>query len=133
MCLIVKSAPKIAKKDITCYKIVTYVPFLTDDRYFSHFVGCFIQYGDKICNYVMEDSHLKHIEDYIDSSGIINEGVIHSYKYLNDALAFKKKYEEATLFKCVIPSGTEYVSGLNHLDLTSGYGSKSIKFIKKIS
>jgi len=70
----------------------------------------------------------------------VSEGFIHSFRGLSVIL---KHFENASLFmsrddksyelyKCVIPKGTTYISGVDNDGVTC-YASKEIKFVEKIA
>lgn len=70
----------------------------------------------------------------------VSEGFIHSFRGLSTVL---RHFENASLFmprdgkvyelyKCIIPKGTRYISGVDNIGVTS-YASKEIKFVEKIA
>lgn len=124
MCLITKwKSPKIAEKDIVCYKfyIKRGSSFISPYRYVQA-----PDIGEKECT--MLDENIESICSDI----IINSG-FHSFVYLS-SLEFIKKWsprtETYTIFKCIIPEGSKYYEGLFNSD--SAYCSDSIILVEQI-
>ena len=148
MCLYVKNKePKIADKDIKCYKIV----MKYNGKYFSPYTHKLIKNecinGDKdlVPSELFVPKNIFHQDyNYIDGigySGYIEGCMIHTFKYKKNAIADNDcvvpfvncNYGNNYLFEvyeCIIPKGTEYYEGTDGEWL--GYASKAIKFVQKI-
>ncbi len=135
MCLRIKnSVPKVAEKDIICYKMLEECR-LEGYPYMSPFQGNPIKseivYG--LWPYVgIGDRSIKDINGYPS----ISEGYIHTYqgKIVAEEMVeyFQNRFEnDVHLFECRIPAGTEYYDGLDS-NLLLGYASERIVFVKKL-
>lgn len=126
MCLLVreKSKPKTAKRDITCYKILTRPNF--GDTYYS-------LYRDY--KYDLKGINKSKIQEEPESVGIIEYRSIysfsvyiglHTFNSLNRAIMYKDIYvdpaKHTSVFKCIIPKGAKYWTG--RLNLYNTYKSR---------
>ena len=63
------------------------------------------------------------------------EGLIHSFKTKKDAISTLEKgythMKNGIIYKCIIPKGTEYVSGINE-EFLNTYAAKEIVFEKPV-
>ena len=66
-----------------------------------------------------------------DNKEVLEEGFIHSFKNKEDAITFAKTKYGVDVVKCIIPKGTYYFEGINS-DLTEGYASTQIKYVKVV-
>ena len=125
---------KIAKKDIKCYKML-----IIPKNYFIGVNECLLTpVANKdvskdiwtgkspfvACGKLKAEKNLGKTGGYI-----ITKGVIHTFKYMDDAAKYVGK--DSVLFECVIPKGEKYIEGSDGWFF--GYISKSIKFVKKIN
>ena len=131
MCLMINNPiPKIADKDIICYKFVV----RTANKYiyksyckrFEYVIGQLytnnisIKDADKIIKHVHA---LPYLYKYI-----IREDMFHSYKSISFPVA--GLYEDCALLKCIIPEGAYYYLG--NFDYTDCYASSQIKILEEI-
>lgn len=140
MCLLVKSFDeelkfKIADKDIVCYKIVYNNLSKSYPKFWTPIQGCdipmeciqgtipFEAQGD-------EDITIHHCEwEGTLHRFELNGGFIHTYMDTYDVSDDIRDIKHE-LWKCVIPKGTKYTTGIyGHVP---SYASKSIKFIEKV-
>lgn len=153
MCLYLNDIkPKIAKRDIVCYKILNCTSRLNWDTHEAEKMYT-TPYQNTPINSVNDDiikgircfetnSSTPHIlanSDLHYAKGFkwtMHGGCIHSYRYKKDAdfmtihSNFIKGHEEV-IFKCVIPKGTEYYKGIDALG-QENYASKKIRFVKQV-
>lgn len=139
MCLIVTSKEfKVAEEDIVCYKVLVRVPtqvktvFRSPFREFTWFEG--EPDPDRVYNATGDVCFTQNFRDFDCGKIFVGQGVFHTYKKSSDAFVLKKlSGEEAIVFKCVIPKGSEYLSGISD-NLWQGdfesYGSKQLKILK---
>jgi hypothetical protein len=151
MCLYTKAnaAPKVAEKDIECYKFLIHfdkVGYKTPCQYTvlndnivegkTDFKAKGLQ---RITKTGRHDTHNNICRTYIE----VGSGFIHTFITLSDAETFVKKWQSVSLdrawtpcviFKCVIPKGTEYYKG--YLSTINGkddcYASPRIRFVEKV-
>lgn len=68
----------------------------------------------------------------------IHGGFLHSFKYFEDAVKFKKDAGKTDfgktlhIYKCAIPKGTPYHAGYHQI-FVLGYASKSLKILEEVS
>lgn len=146
MCLYVKNKePKIAKCNISCYKMVLRQQYPSCNEYFSPYMYMPIS---KEC--INGDKNMEPNEIMIPKNVCIDEtnfifgheftayiegGMIHTYMRKEDAIKDATAQGTAPLesfevYECMIPIGTEYYEGTDSEFCC--YASKAIKFIKKI-
>lgn len=129
MCLESKTIfPKIAKKDIVCYKVIdieNYSVFNRSYQYDEHktnkAIGGF-QLIKNILFYFFCRKKCSFIEYY--------SGILHSFASKEYALRLfinLGKHESYTVWECVIPKGSLYFEGYYN-----EYGSRKLKLIRKI-
>ena len=138
MCLRIKnSVPKVAEKDIICYKML-------EERDHDRWKG--YTYRSPFQELPIKDEIVLGLWQYVglgdrpikDINGYpsISEGYIHTYKTLLNAEEmcnyYTKLFEnDVHVFECKIPAGTEYYDGLDS-NLLPGYASERIVFVKKL-
>ena len=128
MCLVTTQLePKIADKDIICYKLVKRTK--TKGIYKSSFQGfeyiirqlytnnLDIRFANKIIKY----SFYKRFY-------IIKEGMFHSYA--SNLYPILSPLPHCTLLKCIIPKGAYYYEG--YFDYSPSYASSQIKILEEI-
>lgn len=137
MCLLVreKSKLKTAKRDITCYKILTRPNF--GDTYYS-------PYRDH--KYDLKGINKSKIQEEPEYVGIIEYRSLypfsvyiglHTINSLDTAIMYKDAYvdpaEHASVFKCIIPKGAKYWTGrLNLYRIYKGRCSDKLIIKEKI-
>lgn len=155
MCLISRTnKPKVAKKDIVCYKVLRRVnPFSSVSGFKTFYTSNllpdvvisgkqdFIAQGKFRC----ELSKGGVIEHIFCGKYNIDYGQIHTYKSLKDvknsfdcSIKSLKDDHEFIVFKCIIPQGTKYFKGrfqtLNCMTFgVKSYCSDKIRFIEQIN
>lgn len=150
MCLYLKDKkPKIAKRNIVCYKILNRTRRFnwTTDRVEKAYTT---PYQHTPINLVNDDiiegircfepdsstSDISPISpnlDFLHTEGwkwVMHGGCIHSYRYKKDA-NFMWSDAGQVIFKCIIPKGTEYYEGIDGIH-QKNYASKKIRFVKQI-
>ena len=147
MCLYLKNIkPKIAKRDIVCYKILNRTSrFNWDTNEMEEMYTT--PYQHTPINSVNDDiikgircfepnsstPHISSSSDLFCLKGFkwaMRGGCIHSYRYKNDANFMIDDFEQV-IFKCIIPKGTEYYKGIDAIG-QENYASKKIRFVKQI-
>ena len=153
MCLRLKSEtynkPKVANKDIVCYKVLSRVtnPFYVDDEntpeepinhYYTPWMWTPVPQEvidgkaplmpvDKRPSFEIYQSHmLSEDKPHYYCAG----GGIHTFKQLGSA----KRYSGTgnVIFECIIPKGTEYVEGTTAMRLKhAAYVSRGIRIIRE--
>lgn len=129
MCLESKTIfPKIAKKDIICYKVIDikgYSVFNRSYQYDKHkinkAIGGFNLIKDILFHFFCKNECI-FIRYY--------SGILHSFAFEEYAFnLFIKlgKYESHTVWECVIPKGSLYFEG--HYN---EYGSRKLKLVRRI-
>lgn len=155
MCLISRTnKPKVAKKDIVCYKVLRrtnpiwsvsgFETFYTSDPLPDVVISGkqdFIAQGKFRC----ELSEGGVIEYIFCGTYNIDYGQIHTYKSLKDvkksfdcSIKSLKDDHECVVFKCIIPQGTKYFKGrfqtLNRMTFgVKSYCSDKIRFVEQIN
>ena len=155
MCLYLKDIkPKIAKRDIVCYKILNRTSrFNWDTNEMEEMYTT--PYQHTPINSVNDDiikgircfepnsstPHISSSSDLFCLKGFkwaMRGGCIHSYRYKKDANFMKKDTyfvkvvgTEDVIFKCIIPKGTEYYKGIDAIG-QENYASKKIRFVKQV-
>ena len=146
MCLITEQLkPKIASKDITCYKIL----LLTSDNFYispyRHFTFFENQVNPKKVfkakkSWWTINIHGDDLELFNDN-GIdaftLNSGFFHMYKDYDSAVKAIKnsvtgERESSVIFECVIPKGSHYYEGFTSTYLLPSIASDKLKFIKQL-
>ena len=146
MCLVTEQLkPKIASKDITCYKIL----LLTSDNFYispyRHFTFFENQVNPKKVfkakkSWWTINIHGDDLELFNDN-GIdaftLNSGVFHMYKDYDSAVkAIKwlvpREKESYAIFECVIPKGSRYYEGFTSIYRLPSIASDKLKFIKQL-
>ena len=146
MCLITEQLkPKIASKDITCYKIL----LLTSDNFYispyRHFTFFENQVNPKKVfkakkSWWTINIHGDDLELFNDN-GIdaftLNSGVFHMYTDYDSAVkAIKwlvpREKESYAIFECVIPKGSRYYEGFTSIYLLPSIASDRLKIVKQI-
>ena len=146
MCLITEQLkPKIASKDITCYKIL----LLTSDNFYispyRHFTFFENQVNPKKVfkakkSWWTINIHGDDLELFNDN-GIdaftLNSGVFHMYKDYDSAVkAIKwlvpREKESYAIFECVIPKGSRYYEGFTSIYRLPSIASDKLKIVKQI-
>lgn len=137
------STPKIAKKDIVCYKLVEDVH--TYGRYskiaYTPFMGYCVTLGE---TYEAMGQRTIHEFDEYDAphrcyTHYFSEGGIHSFKTLEGVEKFccwhSQTYgldSNCKVVKCIIPKGSEYFSGVFEETRIPCYASSSLTYTEEI-
>lgn len=147
MCLYLKSIkPKIAKRDIVCYKILNRTSCFNWDTHEVEYMYT-TPYQHTPINSVNDDiikgircfepdsstPHISSSSDLFCLKGFkwtMRGGCIHSYRYKKDANFMINDFEQV-IFECVIPKGTEYYKGIDAIG-QENYASKKIRFVKQV-
>ena len=146
MCLVTEQLkPKIASKDITCYKIL----LLTSDNFYispyRHFTFFENQVNPKKVfkakkSWWTINIHGDDLELFNDN-GIdaftLNSGFFHMYKDYDSAVKAIKnsvtgERESSVIFECVIPKGSRYYEGFTSTYLLPSIASDKLKIVKQI-
>ena len=132
MCLIVASSiPKIADKDIVCYKIVrrTKIKGIYKSS-FKKFEYVIRQLYTNNLNIRFVDKIIKNLSPAYTSlcMYIIEEGMFHSYASKLSPILSPLPY--CALLKCIIPKGAYYFEG--YFDESPSYASSQIKILEEI-
>lgn len=134
MCLITKSKnPSTSKKNIVCYKILK-TSKSNYNNYYTPFTDFRIDEKTLNGEQNLIALGIEKVEKY--EKYEIGEGFIHTYKIFKNAKRMtdflnENYIEKYYIFKCIIPSGTEYHEGVDVNNYQS-YASKEIKIIKKL-
>ena len=129
MCLVIKQLePKIADKDIICYKLVERTKI--KGVYKSHFQGF---------EYVIRQLYTNNLDIRFANKSIkryfyrcfykIEEGMFHSYTS-NLYPIILSPLPNCALLKCIIPKGAYYFEGYS--DNSLSYASSQIKILEEI-
>lgn len=153
MCLnTIQEKTKIAKKDITCYKVLTYKvddtngdiiylsPFFDFVWYRNHPNPVFSHMADTSW-YIengKEDKKLSNIGYYDDKGNRhkqyqVHSGYFHTFKFKSDAedLFVRLGSNKLVIVECTIPAGTSYYEGHDSNGCPS-YASLKLKIVEKI-
>lgn len=152
MCLFIKNKnlkPKVARKDIVCYKIVKTNSLyrLRDDergkyRFITPFQGAYVELGMTV---EAKGGNAQPNPIYwwtprrIKDKGynkFVNKGLIHSFKTLEGAkksftfpdYAFTLTEDRCYIVKCIIPKGTKYYEGIFEDTMLSCYASEKLTY-----
>ena len=132
MCLALRDLePKIADKDIICYKIVKRTK--TKGVYklsFKKFEYVIRQLYTNNLNIRFVDKIIKNLSPAYTSlcMYIIEEGMFHSYASKSSPILSPLPY--CALLKCIIPKGAYYFEG--YFDESPSYASSQIKILEEI-
>lgn len=141
MCLYSKNNPRIAKRNIVCYKVLrkwlttsscskyidseTIVTPVTLDTVIVKTGGSFKATGTEL-------------KQKATSGYAYSRGFIHTFKNVSDALEFSEICKEKSdsvssfiIYYCIIPKNTKYIKGKDEHNYES-YASKKIVFKKEI-
>jgi hypothetical protein len=129
MCLrTFQTTPKVADKDITCYKFFRkkehkeFIP----SRYTYHSV--FFNTNEP---WTLNEAYTTFLY-CIEETGLVYNA-FHSFKKLTDAQEEAKRYLDVVVAKCVIPEKARYYEGVNiSMGSTDGYASDKIKIVEII-
>ena len=132
MCLESKTIfPKIAKKDIVCYKVIdieNYSVFNRNYQYNEHKINKAIG-GFMLIKYILfYFFHFFYKKPYIFIR--YYSGILHSFKskdYTLNLFNNLRKDESYTIWECIIPKGSLYFEG--HYN---EYGSRKLKLVRKV-
>ena len=134
MCLIIsKLRPKIADKDIICYKLVERTKikgiYKSSFQRFEYVIrqlytnNIDIRFADRVIRNLCPS--YPHLSTYA-----VEEGMFHSYvNYLYPAIL--RPLPNHTLLKCIIPKGAYYFKG--YFDDCPSYASSQIKILEEIN
>ena len=128
MCLIIDQLePKIADKDIVCYKMVTKSRikgvYISEYRRFKYITEKLYTNNIKI------ELSYKLIKYKVLFGHFIEEGMFHSYvSHLYPEIL--RPLPNHTLLKCIIPKGAYYFKG--YFDDCPSYASSQIKILEEI-
>ena len=128
MCLIISELrPKIADKDIVCYKFVERTKI--KGVYKSSFIGFEYIIRQLYTNNIKIEFSYKFIKDRVLFGYFIEEGMFHSYaSYLYPVIL--SPLPNCALLKCIIPKGAYYFEG--YFDESPSYASSQIKILEEI-
>lgn len=137
MCLVCeKYNYRNARRDIVCYKVMDKIVWNCDNvKYRTPYQ--FMRVEDDI----IEGKRLFEAEgkckimrnEDLPDMLFIENGYIHTFKNLKDAMMYAKFSTGRCIFECIIPKGVGYLSGKNGLiNSEDSYASKSIRFIREI-
>lgn len=116
---------KVAKEDITCYKLLLRIP---PNSLYTAYRGFPVE-GEYLKAKGLPNIKRSRKGYYLE------EGVIHSFANLPTAhlaaLLHDCNFANSVIYECIIPKGTLYCEGL--FDDYRSYGSKQIKLIKNVS
>ena len=146
MCLVTEQLkPKIASKDITCYKILLLTSgnfYISPYRHFTFFEN---QVNPKKVFKAKKSWWTINIHgddlEVINDNGVdtyeLNSGFFHMYKDYDSAVKAIKnsvtgERESSVVFECVIPKGSRYYEGVTSIYLLSSIASDKLKFIKQL-
>ena len=126
MCLFINHLePKIADKDIVCYKLVKRTKI--KGVYKSNFLKF---------EYVIRQLYINYFDiKYADmlikkrySRSVIEESMFHSYA--SNVYSILKPLQYCILLKCIIPKGAYYFEG--YFDNSPSYASSQIKILEEV-
>ena len=130
MCLFINHLePKIADKDIICYKLVKRTKikgvYKSSFQEFEYVIRqLYINNFDIKLSYFL----IKHISIIGSSITYIEEGMFHSYtNYMPFMVA---NFTDESILKCIIPKGAYYFEG--YFDESPSYASSQIKILEEI-
>ena len=128
MCLVIKQLePKIADKDIICYKLVKRTKI--KGIYKSSFQGFEYIIRQLYTNNIKIEFSYKLIKPETIFGYFIEEGMFHSYvSYLYPVIL--SPLPNGALLKCIIPKGAYYFEG--YFDESPSYASSQIKILEEI-
>ena len=128
MCLVTAQLkPKIADKDIICYKLVKRTKI--KGVYKSSFQGFEYVIRQLYTNNIKIEFSHKLIKDKVLLRYSIEEGMFHSYEsYLYPVIL--SPLPHGALLKCIIPKGAYYFEG--YFDDSPSYASSQIKILEEI-
>ena len=128
MCLVLKYLePKIADKDIVCYKMVERTKI--KGIYKSSFQGFEYIIRQLYTNNIKIEFSYKLIKDKVLFGHSIEEDMFHSYvSYLYPVIL--SPLPCGALLKCIIPKGAYYFEG--YFDDSPSYASSQIKILEEI-
>ena len=128
MCLVLKYLePKIADKDIVCYKMVERTKI--KGIYKSSFQGFEYIIRQLYTNNIKIEFSYKLIKDRVLFGHFIEEDMFHSYvSYLYPVIL--SPLPCGALLKCIIPKGAYYFEG--YFDDSPSYASSQIKILREI-
>ena len=128
MCLITDQLePKIADKDIVCYKLVKRTKI--KGVYKSSFQGFEYVIRQLYTNNIKIELSYKLIKYKVLFGHFIEEGMFHSYvSYLYPVIL--SPLPNCALLKCIIPKGAYYFEG--YFDESPSYASSQIKILEEI-
>ena len=131
MCLVINHLePKIADKDIVCYKLVKRTKikgvYKSSFQEFEYVIRqLYINNFDIKFSYFL----IKHISMIGSPITYIEEGMFHSYaSYLYPVIL--SPLPNGALLKCIIPKGAYYFEG--YFDESPSYASSQIKILEEI-
>ena len=127
MCLVTTQLePKIADKDIICYKLVKRTK--TKGVYKSSFQGFEYIIRQLYTNNIKIEFSYKLIKPETIFGYFIEEGMFHSYASKSSPILSPLPW--SALLKCIIPKGAYYFEG--YFDNSPSYASSQIKILEEI-
>lgn len=135
MCLYTKKRePRIADRDITCYKVVSvrcgkyYTPYVKRRIAKRYIIGrdLYCAHGKSVAkncsNAFYVANHFANNNQFF----AIGKGFIHTYGRVD--VAFSKIALNREVYECIIPKGTEYYKDYESCELAS----TAIRFVRRI-
>ena len=127
MCLVINQLePKIADKDIVCYKLVERTNI--KGIYKSSFQGFEYVIRQLYTNNIKIEFSHKLIKDKVLFGYSIEAGMFHSYA--SNSYPILSPLPHCALLKCIIPKGAYYFEG--YFDDSPSYASSQIKILEEI-
>ena len=130
MCLIVNNPiPKIADKDIICYKMVTKYRikgvYLSEYQSFEYIIGRLYTNNIDVKHSEALLQTIYRKDTSLTGTYSISDFMFHSYQS-----PYKYSIRADTIVKCVIPKGAYYFEG--YFDNSPSYASSQIKILEEI-
>lgn len=137
------STPKVARKDIVCYKLVEDIHAY--GRYskvaYTPFMGVCVTLGETYDAFGQRTIH--EFDEFDTPHGCythyFSEGAIHTFKTLDGVEKFCNEYNhtygigcDCKVVKCIIRKGTEYFSGVFEGTRIPCYASSSLTYTEEI-
>lgn len=135
MCLYsIEIEPRIADRDITCYKVVS----VRGGKYYTPYVGrrigkryiigrdLYCAHGKTAVKICSDAWYAVHFFANNHQFFAVGKGFIHTYGRID--VAFSQKRLNREVYECIIPKGSEYYKDYASCELAS----KAIRFVRRI-